>query len=92
MFVSNVVRTAPQSAKSTSTLQIYRTCVTFALQIYRTCVTFALQIYRTCVTIALQIYRTCVTFAFQIYRTCVLCGSENKQRLFHCTALTDEFL
>jgi len=20
---------------------------------------------------------------------CVLCGSENKQRLFHCTALTD---
>jgi hypothetical protein len=23
---------------------------------------------------------------------CVLCGSENKQRLFHCTALTDWFL
>jgi len=22
---------------------------------------------------------------------CVLCGSENKQRLFHCTALTDWF-
>ena len=23
---------------------------------------------------------------------CVLCGSENKQRLFHCTALTGWFL
>jgi hypothetical protein len=23
---------------------------------------------------------------------CVLCGSENKQRLFHCTALTEWFL
>jgi hypothetical protein len=23
---------------------------------------------------------------------CVLCGPENKQRLFHCTALTDWFL
>jgi hypothetical protein len=23
---------------------------------------------------------------------CVLCGSENKQRLFNCTALTDWFL
>jgi hypothetical protein len=23
---------------------------------------------------------------------CVLCGSENKQRLFHCTALSDWFL
>jgi hypothetical protein len=23
---------------------------------------------------------------------CVLCGSENKQRLFHCTALTDWFV
>jgi hypothetical protein len=23
---------------------------------------------------------------------CVLCASENKQRLFHCTALTDWFL
>jgi hypothetical protein len=23
---------------------------------------------------------------------CALCGSENKQRLFHCTALTDWFL
>jgi hypothetical protein len=22
---------------------------------------------------------------------CVLCGSQNKQRLFHCTALTDWF-
>jgi len=25
-------------------------------------------------------------------RLCVLCGSENKQRLFHCTALTDWFV
>jgi hypothetical protein len=23
---------------------------------------------------------------------CVLCGSQNKQRLFHCTALTDWFV
>jgi DNA-directed RNA polymerase subunit RPC12/RpoP len=32
-----------------------------------------------------------VRSAHTVY-SCVLCGSENKQRLFHCTALTDWFL
>jgi hypothetical protein len=29
---------------------------------------------------------------FNIHNLCVLCGSANKQRLFHCTALTGWFL
>jgi hypothetical protein len=39
--------------------------------------------------------RECVYCAVRSAHTlylCVLCGSKNKQRLFHCTALTDWFL
>ena len=48
--------------------------------------------YRTVVTIC----TTSLTFTFlrsahAVY-LCVLCGSENKQRLFHCTTLTGWFL
>ena len=31
-------------------------------------------------------------YTFCPHSVCVLCGSENKQRLFHCTALTDWFV
>jgi hypothetical protein len=34
----------------------------------------------------------CAVRSAHILYLCVLCGSENKQRLFHCTALTDWFL
>ena len=39
------------------------------------------------------IYRQFKIQQFYVLPTqCVLCGSENKQRLFHCTALTGWFL
>jgi hypothetical protein len=34
----------------------------------------------------------CAVRSAYIVYLCVLCGSENKERLFHCTALTDWFL
>jgi hypothetical protein len=33
----------------------------------------------------------CAVLSAHTVYLCVLCGSENKQRLFHCTALTDWF-
>jgi hypothetical protein len=48
--------------------------------------------YRTVVTMfATSLTFTIIRSAHTVY-LCVLCGSENKQRLFHCTALTGWFL
>jgi hypothetical protein len=39
-----------------------------------------------------QVEHSLILYSAHTVYLCVLCGSENKQRLFHCTALTDWFL
>ena len=39
-----------------------------------------------------QVYYTVILRSAHIVYSCVLCGTENKQRLFPYTALTDWFL
>ena len=71
------------------------------------CVFTATMVTRTCHSVRLYVYcLSCYNWdgvcllrgTFYILRSahtmylCVLCGSENKQRLFHCTALTGWFL
>ena len=36
-----------------------------------------------------QVEHSTIPLSAHTVYLCVLCGSENKQRLFHCTALTD---
>jgi len=71
---------------------MYRTVVSICTAQWSLCVPHSGQyMYRTVVTIC----TASLTFnksVFCLHSLCVLCGSENKRRLFHCTALTGWFL